>query len=456
MKIFSKRIAFCISDQHTIPHGGLGQFAKSFVETFTPMGFKIDIICDKSPSNLDFKRSLIESGASFIYPSEPITYSKHSKIFMFEDSYNFEKMINFRDAMMQALNTNLYDTIICNTLESFPAVHSLSLQKSIQVIYYTHNESMVFLDDRTWRNEFSHSFNNFFNVLLSCSNIQVGTQTERNKMELLNNRIPAYLLPIPMTEKSLLNKHIKSREGVLWIGRWEPRKNPEEFIRVIQETKLPAKVITNTNGAKKFEQALTEICADFQIKIGVYGKEKVDFLTSARVAYNPAIRESFGLAFYETAGHMPTVVLENMSWIKNFPSEYYYSTTKKDASEKIKTLYEIMVDGTYHYEKHILDKIIQNNQEGIQRWVDMFDNFIPSKSDSDRARINQERTVCYKDFIKGLNRKDLSIDDIKSVLTNKHKYNTIYTNDNTYLSKDKNFIPNEKTNESASLEDLFA
>lgn len=456
MKIYKKRIAFCISDQHTIPYGGLGQFAKSFVETFSPLGFKIDIICDKAPSNLGFKRSLEESGASFIYPSDPITYSKHSKIFMFEDSYNFEKMINFRDAMMQALNTNLYDTIICNTLESFPAVHSLSLQKSIQIIYYTHNESMVFLDDRTWKNEFSHSFNDFFNVLLSCNNIQVGTQTERNKMELINNRVPAYLLPIPMTEKSLLDRHIKPREGVLWIGRWEPRKNPEEFVRIIQETNLPAKVITNTNGAKKFEQALTEINASFQIKVGIYGKEKVDFLTSARVAYNPAIRESFGLAFYETVGHMPTVVLENMSWIKNFPSEYYHSSTKKDAPEKIKNLYELMIDGTYHYERRILDKIILSNQEGIQRWVSMFDNFIPTKSDSDRARINQERTVCYKDFIKKLNRKDLSIDDIKSVLTNKHKYNIIYTDDNTYLSKDKNFIPNEMTGNLASLEDLFA
>jgi hypothetical protein len=30
MKTYKKRIAFCLSDQHSIPHGGLGQFAKSF------------------------------------------------------------------------------------------------------------------------------------------------------------------------------------------------------------------------------------------------------------------------------------------------------------------------------------------------------------------------------------------------------------------------------------------
>lgn len=455
MKIYKKRIAFCLSDQHTIPHGGLGQFAKSFVETFTPLGYKIDIICDKAPSNFGFKRSLEESGASFIFPTDPIPYSKHSKIFMFEDSYNFEKMINFRDAMMQALNTNLYDTIICNTLESFPAVHSLSLQKSIQIIYYTHNESMVFLDDRTWKNEFSFSFNDFFNVLLRCSNIHIGTQTTRNVDELIGSKIFAQHLPIPMTEKELLKTHIKPREGVLWIGRWEPRKNPEEYIRIIQETKLPAKVITNANGAKKFEQALSEIGANFEIKSGIYGKEKVDFLTSARVAYNPAIRESFGLAFYETAGHMPTVVLENVSWIHNFPSSFYVATTKKDAVDNIKRLYSKMDDGTYHYSNKVLDTIIEENDLGTTKWIDVMDNFIPTKSDTDKARINQEHTVSYKDFIKSLNRKDLAIDDIKSVLTNKHKFNIIYTDSNTYLSKDKNYIPNEETGK-PSLEDLFA
>ena len=456
MKIYKKRIAFCLSDQHTIPHGGLGQFAKSFVETFTPLGYKIDIICDKAPSNIDFKRYLEQEGASFIYPLDPITYSKNSKIFMFEDSYNFEKMINFRDAIMQALNTNLYDTIICNTLESFPAVHSLSLQKSIQIIYYTHNESMVFLNDRTWKNEFSHSFNDFFNVLLRCDNIHIGTQTKRNVEELLNDRIFAQHLPIPMPEKNLLKKHIKPRTGVLWIGRWEPRKNPEEFIRVIQESKLPAKVITNSNGARKFEQALKEIGAEYEIKSGIYGKEKVDFLTSARVDYNPAIRESFGLAFYETAGHMPTIVLENMSWIKNFPTQFYLPTTKKDAVYHIKNCYEQMQDGTYHYDSKILDRIIEQDAEGITKWINVLDNFDSVKSDSDRAKINQEHTISYKDFIKSLNRKDLAIDDIKSVLTNKHKFNIIYTEENTYLSKDKNYIPKETLKTTASLEDLFS
>ena len=180
MKTYKKRIAFCLSDQHTIPHGGLGQFAKSFVESFSPLGYKIDIITDKPVSNLGFKTYLEEAGARFICSSEHTSYASHSKIFMFDDSLNFEKMINFRNSLMLAFSENLYDIVVCNTLESFPAMYALNLHGSVQVIYYTHNESMVFLDDRTWKNEFTESFNETFNVLKN-NNIKIGVSTKLEK-----------------------------------------------------------------------------------------------------------------------------------------------------------------------------------------------------------------------------------------------------------------------------------
>ena len=453
MKTYKKRIAFCLSDQHTIPHGGLGQFAKSFIENFVPLGYKVDIISDKPTSNAEFKEYLESQGASFVYPSEVRPYSSHTKTFMFEDSYNFEKMSNFRDAMMKALNTNLYDIVICNTLESFPGIYALNIHKSIQIIYYTHNESMVFLDDRTWKNEFTESFNELFNVLMRVKGITIGTQTLRNNNELRAQGITnSYELPIPMTEKTLLEEHNKPREGVLWIGRWEPRKNPEEFIRVIKETGLPAKVITNTNGAKKFEEALKAIGAKYEIKIGVYGKEKVDFITSARVAYNPAIR-SFGLAFYECMGQLPTVAIKGMSWLDNFSNQWYFCEDKKNIPKLILNLYEDFADSRVWYSKSPLDSIVAEHAEGIQAWIDIFESFKPVESNSVRATINEYSEIEYAEFIKILNRKDLSIDDVKSVLTNKYKYNIIYTDTSTYLSKDPNFVPKEK--ETNNLESLF-
>lgn len=453
MKTYHTRIAFCLSDQHTIPHGGLGQFAKSFIETFTPLGYKVDIITDKPTTNLDFKKYLESIGAGLEWCPEPKSYSNHTKTFMFEDSYNFEKMASFRDAMMHAFGRNLYDIIICNTLESFPAIYSLNLHKTCQIIYYTHNESMVFLDDRTWKNEFTESFNEVFNALMHVKGITIGTQTERNLIELNHNGIlNSEWLPIPMTESSLLEENLNSREGILWIGRWEPRKNPEEFIRVIKETGLPAKIITNTNGAKKFAAELDAIGAKYEMKIGVYGKEKSDFLRSARVAYNPAIRESFGLAFWETLGHMPTFALEGMSWLKNFDSTFYFAESKSAMVNRIKDAYEKYSDPKEWYATCALEYVKHTNLDGIQKWLKCFGSFTPIQSNSDKAKINDYDTICYKDFITELNRKSLAIDDVKSVLTNKGKYNIIYTDENTYLTKDKNFIPKEENN---FLESLF-
>ena len=453
MKIYKKRIAFCLSDQHTIPHGGLGQFAKSFVETFTPMGYKIDIISDKHTSNLGFKETLENAGARFVYPESPISYTDHTKIFMFEDSYNIEKISNFRNSMMVALKDNLYDIVVCNTLESFPAVYCLNIHRYAQVIYYTHNESMVFLNDRTWKNEFTESFNEYFNSLLRVKGITIGTQTDRNKQELTQwlNQTNIFTLPIPMPETDLLNKHIKEKSGVLWIGRWEPRKNPEAFVKMIAETKLPAKIITNANGAKKFEKAMQEIDADFSIKIGILGQEKVDFITSARVAYNPAIRESFGLAFFETMGHMPTVTLKGVSWTDNFDPKYFISTTKDKVNDVILKLYNS--DITKWYATGALEYVNEYHNTGIQNWLKCFGGFAPDKSNTDRAKINEQHTVCYKDFLLSLGRKELAIDDIRSVLTNKTKFNIIYTDTNTYLSKDSNYTPQETE---TSLESLFA
>ena len=65
MKTYGKRIAFCISDQHLVPHGGIGQFAKGFTEMAKDLNWKVDLILDKASSN-DFG-ALVESlGANII------------------------------------------------------------------------------------------------------------------------------------------------------------------------------------------------------------------------------------------------------------------------------------------------------------------------------------------------------------------------------------------------------
>ena len=456
MKLFSKRIAFCISDQHLVPHGGIGQFAKGFVEMASRLGWKVDIIMDKAPTG-GFSSIVEEFGASLIYPIVSNSYSEHTGTFAFNDSVNFEKIINFRRALMYALSKNLYDMIICNSMESMPAALALDLGRNIPVVFYTHEESMVFRDTRKFKGVFTESCNEFFNRLMTVDHAYVGTQSPRNVNELQSNNCNnAVLLPMPMSERELLVPNYKERSGVLYIGRWEERKNPEAFLEVIKRTGLPAKIITNSNGKKKFEARLEELkITDYELKAGIVGKEKVDFIKSARVHFNPSLRENYPFTFFECMGHMPSIVIDKSEWVTNFDKKFYGRVSMDKAADFVQKAYDTM-DPKSWYEEGALEYVKTLDAGTEQKWVDFLNNYVSSSmSKSDAAKINEYTTVKYLDFIKDLNRKSLAVEDVKSVLTNKHKYNIIYTDEHTYLSKDKNFVPEEKSNQTG-LESLFA
>ena len=87
-------------------------------------------------------------------------------------------------------------------------------------------------------------------------------------------------------------------------------------------------------------------------------------------------------------------------------------------------------------------KIMENNV--FHKWNECFSDFEPKQSNSSTAKILENTTIKYSDFIKGLNRKLICIDDARSALTNKHKYRIIYTDSETYLTKDPSYEPAEE------------
>jgi len=112
MKTYTKRIGFIVSYQTLIPHGGIGQFTKSFCELMDSHNIKVDIITDKQPRDNEFVNTL---KANIISPSDSLPYTDHSAIFMYGDTFCYERMANFRNAIIKALEHNLYDAFICNT-----------------------------------------------------------------------------------------------------------------------------------------------------------------------------------------------------------------------------------------------------------------------------------------------------------------------------------------------------
>ena len=440
MKLYNKRIAFLISDQHFIPHGGIGSFAKGFTEMCGRIGWKVDIILDKAPNNNSFKELIESLGANTIWPLEPLRYNEHTATFAFSDTVNFEKIINFRTAIVESFEENVYDMIVCNTQEAMTAAYAMTINKYIPVVFYTHLHSMIFRDSQG-SDVFLDSYHNFYNKHMEFTDIIIGTQSQKNIDELTKfGATNCQLLRMPMSERGLLEPYSGTRKGVLFIGRWEEGKNPEAYIRVMKECKIHCKVMTNSNGAKKFEKAFADAgITDYEIRVGITGQEKVDFIRSSGVFFMPSLRENYPFAFLECLGHMPCVVLDTQDWSDNFNEKYFHKVNIKDAGETITEIYCSIQSA------EALDYVCELDDEVAEGWISFLDHFPGKRSNTNAAKINTYETVKYRDYIRELERKHLAREDFESVLSNKHKFLTVcYTDNDTYLSKDPTFKPIEE------------
>lgn len=437
MTTYNKRIAFLISDQHFIPHGGIGSFCKGFTEMCDRLNWKVDILLDKSPNNNNFKELIQSLNGNVVWPIEPLRYSNHTATFAFSDTINFEKIINFRTVIVESFANNLYDMIVCNTQEAMTAAYAMTLNKDIPVVFYTHLHSMIFRKAQNFSDVFLPSYHNFYNKHMEFSDIYIGTQTQKNILELQSYGVDnCVLLKMPMSERELLEPYVGDKKGVLFIGRWEDGKNPEAYVKVMAECKLPCKVMTNSTGAKKFEKAFAENnITDYEIRASITGTEKANFIRSSSVFFMPSLRENYPFAFLECLGHMPCVVLDNQDWSDNFNSQYYHKVNIKQASSLIKTIYGgDQLVSALGYVKNL-------DEEVSQGWIRFLFDFVPRKSKNDKAMINNFDTVMYRDYLIALNRKQLAREDFESVLTNRHKFRVIYTDNDTWLTKDPTFEP---------------
>jgi hypothetical protein len=359
---------------------------------------------------------------------------------MYGDTFCYERMANFRNAIIEALEHNLYDAFVCNTYETIQVASTMGLEDVIQVIGYTHLESQIFKDTK---NPFLSNTNDMMRKQLECNGLWLGTQSKFNETSMGFTNV--WHLPIPITERGLLEEYHGIREGILFVGRWEEGKNPELFIDLIEQTGLPAKVMTSPNGVKKFEDKLSKLGVKYEVRASIIGQEKVDFIKSSRIAFNPSIVESYGMAFYEQHIQLPTLVLENQRWTKNFNEDFIYTCTKKDMAKRAKELYISFEKSETWYNLGSLEHANFMEKRVFGKWNDCFHEFNCKTSNSNTAKICSETTVKLQDYIKGLDRKVICIDDIRSVLTNKHKFRVIYTDEDTYLSKDPSFEPTEET-----------
>ena len=134
-----------------------------------------------------------------------------------------------------------------------------------------------------------------------------------------------------------------------------------------------------------------------------------------------------------------------MRWTTNFKSDYFYRTENKHMPELVTALYnQYTTAKSYYDDLGALTHTQQMEASVFHKWNTCFNEFEGRKSNSNTAKITEVTTTKLSDFNTQLGRRLLCIDDIKSVLTNKHKFRIIYTDDDTFLTKDPSFEPEEE------------
>lgn len=142
-------------------------------------------------------------------------------------------MVNFREGILLAFETNIYDMIVCNTQEAMSAAYAMGIGKFIPVVFYTHSYSMVFRDEQDFSDVCIDAYHSFFNKHMELSHSFVGTQSQKNVDEMTKYGAKnVSLLRMPLSERELLTSNLGERSGVLFIGRWEERKNPRRTLKL--------------------------------------------------------------------------------------------------------------------------------------------------------------------------------------------------------------------------------
>lgn len=423
-----KRIGVVMADQHYIPHGGLGQFTKGISELLQEQNHVVDIITDSKPKDPFF----IPNGKIY-YPDKPVSLSGHRACFSFKDSYRLETSINIRDAIMKAYKSNMYDLLILQSPEMLLACSDLGLHNKIPCVFYTHLENVIYEDINT--PTFTDQYLDITRCLLRQKDLITATQTSYNVECLSKLGINSVEAHMPIPEKDLLVQSNNHKEGILFIGRWEERKNPEAFLEALSKLKdktIKIKVMTASQHMDKATKDLQKIgFNNLDIRGGITGKEKVDFIKSSKVCVNTSKRESFCFALFEALGHCHCIVLEKYNWWEHFGrNNLHLAKNATHVSELIEGLLDKDIP------KSQIDYVISYNNSAKDEWNKILDTKLSKNRDFKISgfykTLEQKGGMFWDEFIEEVvkNRSGIPV-SVDDVVTAYNSWDFIETDNNT-------------------------
>ena len=458
-RLYDKRIMFLVPKKHVTYSGGTGSFTKSFLEMAENMHWCVDLVLNRplgDKENDMLKDLALEHNIYTPTVNEYLPTTQHNNMFVFKDAINMETVINFQSAMMKALSENSYDMVLSNVPDATLAAQHIGISDYIPVVHYTHNESSIH-HGKYKDNTFRKCYNDYLKDLFSSASIYCGTQSQTNVdiIEVAHSFAKVHLLPMPVPERGLLNPSYEPKDGVMFIGRCENRKNPKEFVRAIAESGLNAKVLTKGKDVKKWEHLFAEAgVTNYEIKFDISGQEKVDYIKSAKVAYHPSKLESYGFSAFETLHSCPTVCLKKYVWWESFKKFDVYATTTEDVTLLLKELHEQPWNEDWQMTGMVLHdySIPRYWHKFLIDAEEAYKKFVPYQLKPGNLKdALQNGIVKLKDYNISLGRQ-INIEDVDVISKKKYALNVKYTKSDTYLSMDK--IVEDDISEDANTQDL--
>ena len=454
MEFNKYRIAHVISNDTFIPDGGVGGSIRSLTRMFKELDCAVDVITDVEPKDakrINYQKEIEAMGVRIIRSANPINYSRYSITHAMDWGICSEESANIRESMMTALHSTVYDLIIIHSVNSVPGIYSLDIWKYIPTMVYTHDPNCIYTNTAM----FGAGSTAYNHMLYRLPGLLIATHTEQNQKHI--NLPQVRVVPLPLTEIKLLDPYNGPRSGVLWIGKWEARKDPAAYVKCLAQTQLPARIITSPTSLPKFRQRLQAAGykGDVRFALEDYpnalkrgytnSEEKVKFIRQCRVAYLPYQFETCPLAIDEALAQVPVVLSHKaQDWKYNFTGPAVIHTTSyNEAEQVVEHLHREPCPGQPEH--------IQQHQTWIQQqWKQEIG--IRDAQYTSKARIKNHPEIWHSDYVSKLKR-NMGKDDIMSLLVIQAQRTRFYTKTDCFYSE-TGTAPSIKAEHELSIQDL--
>lgn len=365
---YKKRVMVLVTKRMLNPKrgGGVSTFVRGIAKSM-PDDTLVEIHC-VGPDNLDVYEIQAPNVKTFGYPQMVKIKTEEPGIFQ-RIMINFDQIEEFRHALNKAVfsEEKLYDAIVTTCPESALACISFgALIEPFNVIYTTHHGLM---SDSLSKVPFDDAVIYFANEVIPKSGfVTTVTQTPLNAewLKEKHNVTVDHIIPL-LPDELPTHRGLLQKEGALFIGKFETGKRPELFVEMCKQTGIKGKVMCGGIKApdawhKAFKEAGV---TNYEIRQNLQGKEKEDFIASARFTFVSSQNESYGYLALEGLMNGPTMIADSR-WAKFW--EGYGATlfTKKTMAAVANQLNQMTIwDNT---------RLVRMLDDAENKWIEIIHN----------------------------------------------------------------------------------